>query len=390
MPRQVLPGLLLGALAAVGGVDAEPPAVANSDAATAGTTAIPPAIRPYFEPPEKFRGQYGTYRDVMKFDDGTSVETPADWPKRRAELLSAWHETLGPWKEVNVDPKLEPKEQEHVENFTRHKVELEVAPGRFQDAYLLIPDGEGPFPAVLVLWYNATESAGIPKQPGDPLPSYAFGYDLAKRGFVTLCLGGPGVTMDEGVQPLSFYAYTAANAYHALAKRKEVDPDRIGVTGFSMGGKWALFAACLYEKFACAVWVDPGIVWNEEDSNANYWDKWYLGAEEGKERPPGVVTEQNPRTGAYKQLVEEGRDLHELHALMAPRPFLVSGGAQDPPEHWVALNHAIRLNKFLGYENRVAMTNRDGHSPTPESNEAVYAFFERFLKPNPSPERSGD
>lgn len=85
------------------------------------------------------------------------------------------------------------------------------------------------------------------------------------------------------------------------------------------------------------------------------------------------------RTGSYERLVEEGHDLHELHALMAPRPFLVSGGAQDPPEHWVALNHAIRVNKFLGRENRVAMTNRDGHRPTAESNEAMYTFFEHFL-----------
>ena len=61
----------------------------------------------------------------------------------------------------------------------------------------------------------------------------------------------------------------------------------------------------------------------------------------------------------------------------------LSDGAQDPPERWIALNHAIRLNKFLGHENRVAMTNREGHSPTPESNEAMYAFLEWFLKPAP-------
>ncbi len=62
----------------------------------------------------------------------------------------------------------------------------------------------------------------------------------------------------------------------------------------------------------------------------------------------------DPRTGAYKTLVAGGRDLHELHALMAPRPFLVSGGAQDRPEHWTALNHTIALNEFLGRTGRVA------------------------------------
>jgi hypothetical protein len=68
---------------------------------------------------------------------------------------------------------------------------------------------------------------------------------------------------------------------------------------------------------------------------------------------------------------------------MAPRPFLVSGGSEDTPQRWQALNHVIAVNKLLGHSNRVAMTNRDGHSPTPESNEQIYLFFERFLKDAP-------
>jgi hypothetical protein len=69
---------------------------------------------------------------------------------------------------------------------------------------------------------------------------------------------------------------------------------------------------------------------------------------------------------------------------MAPRPFLVSGGAEDRPQRWKPLNHAIAVNKLLGYTDRVAMTNRKGHSPTPQSNEQIYLFFERFLKNSPT------
>jgi hypothetical protein len=83
-------------------------------------------------------------------------------------------------------------------------------------------------------------------------------------------------------------------------------------------------------------------------------------------------------------MIETGRDLHELHALMAPRPFLVSGGAEDPPKRWQALNHAVAVNKLLGCTNRVAMTNRPTHDPTPESNEQLCAFFEHFLRPQVS------
>ena len=114
----------------------------------------------------------------------------------------------------------------------------------------------------------------------------------------------------------------------------------------------------------------------------NYWEPWYLGfdRELKEQRKAGIPSEKNPRTGPYKKLMAEGRDLHELHALMAPRPFLVSGGAEDQPERWKALNHAIAVNKLLGFDNRVAMTNRQGHSPTPESNEQLYAFFEWALR----------
>ncbi len=69
---------------------------------------------------------------------------------------------------------------------------------------------------------------------------------------------------------------------------------------------------------------------------------------------------------------------------MAPRPFLVSGGEEDPIERWRALNHSIAVNKLLGFENRVAMTNRPTHDPTDESNEVLYRFFQHTLK-SPTP-----
>ncbi len=343
-------------------------------------------IAPYMTPPADLREQYGKYPDVRTCDDGSQVKTPGDWQRRRAEILRYWHQMLGAWDPVIEKPRLEFKEKETVENVTRHKVLVQISSRRTAECYLLVPQGKGPFPAVLVTWYTAAEAAGITEK-GKDRPTYAFGYDLATRGFVTLCMGGVGSDNvredrgEKGIQPLSYAAYCAANACNALANLPEVDPKRIGVTGFSFGGKWAMFASCLYEKFACAVWVDPGIVWNETDPNANYWEPWYLGYDPATQRKPGVPTKDNPRTGPYAKLVQAGHDLNELHALMAPRPFLVSGGAQDPLSHWVALNGTIRLYEMLGAKDCVGMTVRNGHTPTPESNEQMYAFFEHFLKP---------
>ena len=52
-----------------------------------------------------------------------------------------------------------------------------------------------------------------------------------------------------------------------------------------------------------------------------------------------------------------------------------------PPLHGGCnIRHEFGGNRLLGFENRVAMTNRTGHSPTAESNEQLYLFFEYFLK----------
>ena len=183
---------------------------------------------------------------------------------------------------------------------------------------------------------------------------------------------------------MSVLAYAAANSWYLLSRLPEIDSNRIGIVGHSYGGKWAMFASCLFDKFACAVWSDPGIVFDESRPNVNYWEPWYLGYYpppwSNTWRKTGIVADGK---GLYPKLMAEGYDLQELHALMAPRPFLVSGGSEDTPKRWIPLNHSIAVNKFLGFENRVAMTNRIEHSPDAVSNEQIYLFFEYFLKMNP-------
>jgi len=105
-----------------------------------------------------------------------------------------------------------------------------------------------------------------------------------------------------------------------------------------------MFASCLYEPFAAAVWSDGGVVFDEKRIAVNYWEPWYLGLDPAVTRKRGLVTPQNGRTGAYQRIFEAGHDLHELHALMAPRPFLVSGGSEDTPARWLPLNHAVAVD----------------------------------------------
>jgi dienelactone hydrolase len=338
-------------------------------------------LKPYFEPPAEFAQQFGEYSSPLKFYDGTPVKDAADWARRRQEILDRWSGLLGKWPALIERPLLERLESSRRDNFTQHRIRVEVARGQMLDGYLLIPDGPGPFPAVVVPYYEPETSIGGKGELRD------FALQLARRGFVTIAVGSPGGdarlpdTANTRLQPLSYLGYVAANCCNALATQPEVDPLRIGIVGHSYGGKWAMFGSCLYDKFACAAWSDGGIVFDESRGSVNYWEPWYLGLGEGPKRRPGLITPENPRTGPYAQLIEQGLDLHELHALMAPRPFLVSGGSEDFPARWIPLNHSVAVNELLGATHRVGMTNRPMHAPTVESNEQIYLFFEHFLKP---------
>jgi dienelactone hydrolase len=339
-------------------------------------------IKPFFQLPAEFAGQFGSYRSPLLFDDGTMAKSAADWPRRRGEILKEWRDLMGPWPPIIEKPKMEILSHRRQDNFTRQRVRVDIAPDQTGEGWLLVPEGSGPFPAVLVVYYEPETSIGIGKEP-----LRDFGSQLARRGFVTLSIGTPGGNAwrpelgGAVCQPLSFHAYVAANCWQALAHLPEVDRARIGVIGHSYGGKWAMFAGALWDKFACVVASDPGIVFDETRPNVNYWEPWYLGLDPDQKRPrAGLPTPDNPRTGAYRRMIETGRDLHELHALIAPRPFLVSGGSEDPPSRWLALNHLVAVNRLLGRTNRVALTSRPAHSPTEESNGQIYAFFEHFLK----------
>jgi hypothetical protein len=362
-------------------------------AALVAVTSAQTLLEPHFTVPDEYANDFGDFRSPLIFNDGSKIESAADWPKRRAEISEQWQQLLGEWPPLITEPKVEILKTEQRENFTQLTVRFLWTPVETTTGYLMIPDGiaEGEKrPAVLTVFYEPETSAGL---TDNPLRDFA--YQLVKRGFVTLSVGTTETSnakqyatyfpeIDNAtVQPLSMLGCAAANCWHVLAARPEVDSERIGITGHSYGGKWSMFAACLFDKFAAVAVSDPGIVLDSREqpnSSVNYWEPWYLGWHPRPWRKRGIPTDENPAQGLYPRLIKEGRDLHELHALMAPRPFLLSGGHEDPPERWRALNHLVQIQQLLGHENHVGMTTRPNHAPTEESNAVIYAFFEHFLK----------
>jgi len=148
-------------------------------------------------------------------------------------------------------------------------------------------------------------------------------------------------------------------AVDILVSLKEVDPQRIGCTGHSLGGKQALYLPAFDERVDCSVSSEGGI--GIEQSN---WEaEWYLG-------PPSK---------------EAGFPLHhrEILAMIAPRPFLLIGGDDsDGDASWLYIAAAMSVYRLYGDPPHLGLFNhKKGHAMPPEAEKSTYEWFDAFLVP---------
>ena len=223
------------------------------------------------------------------------------------------------------------------ERFDMARIEFAGDEGDAIPAFLLLPHGEGPFPAVLVHHQHhgerhlgKSEVAGL---AGDPLQ--AFGPALAERGLVVLAPDSiafedrrpnqkgtaAGRSSDEDwAQHYNQMAYRlvrgdtlmrkvlsdALRATALLAADPRVDARRIGLLGHSYGGNTVLFQGAVDDRaaFACS-----------SGAAASYRGKMKSGTGiEMAEVIPGF-------TGRW--------DVEDLIAAAAPRPMLIVSAEDD-------------------------------------------------------------
>jgi carboxymethylenebutenolidase len=113
--------------------------------------------------------------------------------------------------------------------------------GQTHKAALAVPDGDGPFSAVVVIHdiYGFTADLKRHCQRFADAGYVALGPDLY-RGGRPGCVVKTLTSMSNG----KGFAYEVIDAArNALAARDDVDPSRIAVAGFCMGGGFALLAA---------------------------------------------------------------------------------------------------------------------------------------------------
>jgi len=147
----------------------------------------------------------------------------------------------------------------------RTKIRMQAADGLLIPAYVMKPvDLAGPLPALLVYPGHGTikQTAGL-----EYSPHRSNALALAQAGYVTLTIEARGIgelgqvdhTALDSIARLIGYSWLAMvlgdglRALDFLQARTDVDPSRIGVTGFGLGGGLALYTAALDERVRAVV-----------------------------------------------------------------------------------------------------------------------------------------
>src|SRR5712691_580041 len=180
----------------------------------------------------------------------------------RVAIRKKMEQVMGPLpgkdRIVPLDVKI--LEETKLEKYTRIKLTYAAEKGDRVPAYLLIPNERtGKLPAMLCL--HQTINIGKAETVGlGPNETRRYARHLVERGYVTLAPDYPSF----GDYPYDFkksdYAsgsmkaiWNNMRAVDLLQARPEVDPERIGVIGHSLGGHNAMFTAAFDERLKVIV-----------------------------------------------------------------------------------------------------------------------------------------
>jgi dienelactone hydrolase len=245
-------------------------------------------------------------------------------------------------------------------------------------AYLFVPAGTEAkkLPAMLCLHQTTAvgkdEPAGV---RGDPQMQY--GLELAKRGYVVIVPDYPSL----GEHKFDFKAnaefasgtmkaiWDNIRAVDVLQSLTEVDAERIGVIGHSLGGHNAMFTA-VFEPRIKAIVSSCGFTTFRKDDMPSWNGPRYM---------PRIATEY--QNDAKKVPF----DFHEIVAAFAPRPFLACAAEKDDDFDVTGVRDVMAAAKtvylLLDAEKNLSAVYPPGPHAFPDAaRQAAYEFLDRHLK----------
>lgn len=281
--------------------------------------------------------------------------------------LRIWTQKRGPAPQFTV------LKEDRPAGVIRQKIRYDVEPGESVEAYLLRPAKPGGMRPGVVAMHSTVDHSILQPAGVQGKPEKAFGLKLAQRGVVTICPRNYLWPTNHKIRArqeaerflkrrprstgMAKMLFDAQVAVDILGSLPEVDTQRLGAVGHSLGAKEALYLAAFDERIRATVSSEGGV--GQKFSNWNA--AWYLGSQIDKPE----FTDRH----------------HEVLALVAPRAFLLIGGdSADGDQSWPYIERVLPVYRLYGEPPRLGLLNhRKGHAVPPIAEKRIYEWLDAYL-----------
>jgi pimeloyl-ACP methyl ester carboxylesterase len=307
------------------------------------------------------------------------VRNRSDWEKRRQQILANMQLVMGAMpKQKPGKPSMTVLEEQRFPEYVRKKITFISEPGDAVPAYLFLPLGPGRRAAMLCLHQTTKIGKGEPAGVGGN-SNLHYAAELAARGYVTLAPDYPNFG-DYSFDPYA-HGYDSATmkgiwnhmrAVDLLQSLSEVDPQRIGVIGHSLGGHNSLFVAAFDPRLRAVV----------TSCGFNSFFKYKNGdlagwSHRGYMPRIASVYEKSPQRMPF--------DFPEILAALAPRAVFINAPVKDSNFEVSGVKDCVNqalpvYSIFRAADRLVAVYPDAGHEFPPDIRQKAYEFLDRGLK----------
>ncbi|WP_236973654.1 dienelactone hydrolase family protein [Membranihabitans maritimus] len=320
------------------------------------------------------------------------IQNIHDWEEQRYRILESLQEVMGPIPDWSSLPPITVRfiDTLEAEKYIRYNIIFLANKDEQVPALLYIPKKNGisgKLPGILAL--HPTGKLGKLIIDGQGLKNREYGRELAERGYIVIAPDYPGFgglshynfendPYASGTMAAIFYNMRCIDL---LLDFTDVDPDRIGVIGHSLGGHNAMFTAAFDERLKVTVsscgWTQLNYYERGEAVNKRY----------GGRLGPFAQEVYMPLFRDKYQLVGENIpfDFHEIIALIAPRGFFSNSPINDSNFQVKGVLRGYELSKevyeAMGVCNNLHIEYPEAEHDFPyEIRQNAYEFIDKILK----------
>ena len=311
----------------------------------------------------------------IKYATHILPETLADWEKKKSEIVREVILNSGIKVDHDLELDMRVTGTVQMDGYAIKNIYFQTQPGIYATANLYIPEGKGPFPAVINMHGHWTEGKAAEN-------IQSVGHSLAKNGYVCLSIDAFGSgerstkhmdfeyhgsnlgasLMNVGETLLGVQVIDNMRAVDLLSSLPYVNSENIGATGASGGGNQTMWFAAMDERVKAAMPVVS------------------VGTFESAVMGSNCVCELMPNGLSFTET-------SGILALYAPRALKMCNHNKDsnstffPAEMLRSYHNAKPVFQQFGAEEKIAYELFDlEHGYWPEDREAMLGWFDLHLK----------